>query len=155
MTTTTTSAGRADVADRTRTSDKRSREGKGVATGAHIALILWSLLVILPLLWTLLSSFKTTQEILGSPLSLPSKLRFDNYSSAWTTAGQSDAGSAWAHEPPMVPQLRIWGSAMPMAASRTTSQSAAAALAEIWACVARPPMRHCPSTFLSVKSARS
>jgi N-acetylglucosamine transport system permease protein len=87
MTTTTTSAGRADVADQARTSDKGSREGKGVATGAHIALILWSLLVILPLLWTLLSSFKTTQEILGSPLSLPSKLRFDNYSSAWTTAG--------------------------------------------------------------------
>jgi N-acetylglucosamine transport system permease protein len=87
MTTTTTSAGRADVAGRTRTSDKRFREGSGVATGAHIALILWSLLVILPLLWTLLSSFKTTQEILGSPLSLPSKLRFGNYESAWTTAG--------------------------------------------------------------------
>ena len=87
MTTTTTSAGRADVADQARTSDKRSREGKGVATGAHIALILWSLLVILPLLWTLLSSFKSTQEVLGNPLSLPGKLRFENYVNAWTTAG--------------------------------------------------------------------
>ena len=43
--------------------------------------------MILPLLWTLLSSFKTTQEILGNPLSLPSKLQFSNYANAWTTAG--------------------------------------------------------------------
>ncbi len=54
---------------------------------SHFALILWSLLVILPLLWTLLSSFKSTQEILGSPLGLPAKLRFENYANAWTTAG--------------------------------------------------------------------
>jgi N-acetylglucosamine transport system permease protein len=87
MTATTTSAGRADVLDRSQTSRMRSPEGRRVATVSHFALILWSLLVILPLLWTLLSSFKTTQEILGSPLGLPSKLRFGNYVNAWTTAG--------------------------------------------------------------------
>ena len=85
--TTTTPAGHADLLDKTRSSGAQPGEGKGVATIAHIALILWSLLVILPLLWTLLSSFKSTQEILGSPLGLPSKLRFSNYSAAWTTAG--------------------------------------------------------------------
>ncbi|MEU8227294.1 carbohydrate ABC transporter permease [Kribbella sp. NPDC048915] len=63
------------------------REGKGVAATAHFALILWSLLVVLPLLWTLLSSFKSTQEVLGNPLSLPGKLRLENYANAWTTAG--------------------------------------------------------------------
>src|SRR3954465_11886274 len=83
---TTTTADRAVVAG-ARAPHKRAREGRGVATTAHIALILWSLLVILPLVWTLLSSFKSTQEVLGNPLSLPGKLRFENYTNAWTTAG--------------------------------------------------------------------
>ncbi|GAA1565765.1 MULTISPECIES: carbohydrate ABC transporter permease [Kribbella] len=64
-----------------------AREGRGVAATAHVALIIWSLLVVLPLVWTLISSFKSTQEVLGNPLSLPSKLRFSNYANAWTTAG--------------------------------------------------------------------
>jgi N-acetylglucosamine transport system permease protein len=84
---TTTAADRTEVVAGSRAPGKRSREGKGVATTAHIALILWSLLVILPLVWTVLSSFKSTQEVLGNPLALPGKLRFGNYATAWTTAG--------------------------------------------------------------------
>jgi len=55
---TTTTADRADLVADSRAPGTGSREGRGVATTAHIALILWSLLVILPLLWTLVSSFK-------------------------------------------------------------------------------------------------
>ena len=33
------------------------------------------------------------------------------------TAGQSAEGSAWAHDPPIVPQLRTCGSPIPAAAS--------------------------------------
>src|SRR3954471_12008763 len=84
---TTTTADRADLVADSRAPGTGSREGRGVATTAHIALILWSLLVILPLLWTLVSSFKSTQEVLGNPLTLPHKLRFENYANAWTTAG--------------------------------------------------------------------
>src|SRR3954470_10962997 len=84
---TTTTADPADLVADSRAPGHGSREGKGVATTAHIALILWSLLVIVPLLWTLLSSFKSTQEVLGNPLTLPQKLRFENYANAWTTAG--------------------------------------------------------------------
>jgi N-acetylglucosamine transport system permease protein len=84
---TTTTADRAESVPASRAPGKRAPEGRGVATTAHIALILWSLLVILPLVWTVLSSFKTTQEVLGNPLSLPSSLRFENYVNAWTTAG--------------------------------------------------------------------
>ncbi|TCC27651.1 carbohydrate ABC transporter permease [Kribbella speibonae] len=84
---TTTTADRAELRAGSRAPDHRKPEGRGVATTAHVALILWSLLVILPLVWTLLSSFKSTQEVLGNPLSLPSKLRFSNYANAWTTAG--------------------------------------------------------------------
>ncbi len=66
----------------------RPQKGTGPATAlSHAVLILWSIIVILPLLWTVMSSFKTTTEILGSPFGLPSSLTFSNYSSAWDTAG--------------------------------------------------------------------
>ncbi|MBG6237154.1 N-acetylglucosamine transport system permease protein [Mycetocola sp. CAN_C7] len=54
---------------------------------SHTALVLWSLIVILPLLWTLMTSFKTTKEIFASPFTLPANWNFDNYVSAWTQEG--------------------------------------------------------------------
>ncbi|MQA03105.1 MAG: ABC transporter permease subunit [Streptosporangiales bacterium] len=54
---------------------------------AHALLILWALLVVLPLLWVLLSSFKTTDEVLGDPLTWPSQLEWQNYVTAWTDSG--------------------------------------------------------------------
>ncbi len=57
-----------------------------VATIAHTALIIWVVIICAPLLWVLMSSFKTTQQIFGSPFSLPTSLNFENYVSAWTTA---------------------------------------------------------------------
>jgi N-acetylglucosamine transport system permease protein len=66
----------------------RSTTGdKAVATTSHALLALWSAIVILPFLWTLLSSFKTSAEILSSPFSWPDKLHFENYANAWKTAG--------------------------------------------------------------------
>ncbi|SFC84631.1 carbohydrate ABC transporter membrane protein 2, CUT1 family (TC 3.A.1.1.-) [Nocardioides terrae] len=58
-----------------------------VEVTSHVLLILWSVIVIVPFLWVLLSSFKTTREILGSPFSLPAHWKFDNYVNAWTDAG--------------------------------------------------------------------
>jgi N-acetylglucosamine transport system permease protein len=54
---------------------------------SHGVLILWSIIVIGPMLWTLMTSFKTTREIFASPFSLPQGLNFQNYVNAWTTAG--------------------------------------------------------------------
>jgi N-acetylglucosamine transport system permease protein len=54
---------------------------------SHVILVIWSIVVLLPLLWALVSSFKTTNEILGSPFTLPKTLSFANYVSAWDTAG--------------------------------------------------------------------
>ncbi|MET0694266.1 MAG: carbohydrate ABC transporter permease [Propionibacteriaceae bacterium] len=54
---------------------------------SHGVLVLWSLIVVLPLLWTLMTSFKTTSQIFSSPFSLPTSLNFINYVNAWTTAG--------------------------------------------------------------------
>ncbi|MDQ6896421.1 MAG: carbohydrate ABC transporter permease [Actinomycetota bacterium] len=54
---------------------------------SHSVLILWSVVVIVPMLWTLMSSFKTTKEILSSPFTLPATFSLENYSSAWGSAG--------------------------------------------------------------------
>lgn len=54
---------------------------------SHTLLTIWSLLVILPLFWTIMSSFKTTSEIFASPFSLPEHWNFNNYVNAWSIAG--------------------------------------------------------------------
>ena len=58
-----------------------------VTAGSHVVLIIWSLLVIVPLLWVVMSSFKTSTEIFASPFALPERLHVENYVNAWTTAG--------------------------------------------------------------------
>lgn len=67
----------------------KSRRGgdRTVVTVSHLVLGFWTLLVTVPLLWTLLSSFKTSTEIFSSPFGLPAHWNFDNYVSAWTTQG--------------------------------------------------------------------
>jgi N-acetylglucosamine transport system permease protein len=79
------------VRERTVPATERRRSTKGgdaaVEVTSHVLLILWSVIVIVPFLWVLLSSFKTTREILGSPFSLPKHWQFDNYVNAWTDAG--------------------------------------------------------------------
>jgi N-acetylglucosamine transport system permease protein len=63
------------------------REGSRVLSGmAHVALAVWALLVVIPLVWTFLASFKTTPEIFGNAWSLPGTLRFDNWARAFETA---------------------------------------------------------------------
>lgn len=66
---------------------KDSRSDKVVAGVSHTMLALWSLMVLIPLAWTLISSFKTTKEIFASPFSLPEVWQFQNYVNAWNTAG--------------------------------------------------------------------
>ncbi|GAA3859824.1 carbohydrate ABC transporter permease [Leifsonia kafniensis] len=60
---------------------------KIVGTVSHGLLTLWTLIVVLPLLWTIMSSFKTSKEVLQSPFTLPSHWNFDNYVNAWSIAG--------------------------------------------------------------------
>lgn len=48
----------------------------------YIGSILITLLVIIPLLWMVLLSFKTNTEIMTSPLSMPKSLNFENYKHA-------------------------------------------------------------------------
>lgn len=50
---------------------------------SHTVLIGWSILVIVPFLWALVASTKTTGEIFGDPWSLPSEVQWGNFSRAW------------------------------------------------------------------------
>ncbi|MDO8358772.1 MAG: ABC transporter permease subunit, partial [Devosia sp.] len=59
---------------------------KTVAGISHVALTIWVIIICAPLLWVLMSSFKTTKQIFASPFQLPTSLNFENYVSAWTTA---------------------------------------------------------------------
>jgi N-acetylglucosamine transport system permease protein len=57
------------------------------STLAHIALAVWAVAVIAPLLWTMLAAFKTNTEIfIDSPFSLPESFGFDAFKRAWTDA---------------------------------------------------------------------
>ena len=71
------------------TGNRKVRTGgdKAVETTSHVLLAVWTIIVIVPFLWVVLSSFKTTKEILASPFSLPAHWQFDNYAHAWTDAG--------------------------------------------------------------------
>jgi N-acetylglucosamine transport system permease protein len=66
----------------------RSRRSEvGILTSlGHIALAVWAVIVIVPILWTFLASFKNTPEIFSSPWTLPAELRWENWSRAWTKA---------------------------------------------------------------------
>ncbi|BCB78471.1 carbohydrate ABC transporter permease [Phytohabitans flavus] len=67
--------------------DRPLRREWGVANVfSHGFLLLWALLTTLPLLWVVLSSFKSDDEILTDPFGLPGALRFENWERAWTEA---------------------------------------------------------------------
>jgi N-acetylglucosamine transport system permease protein len=66
----------------------RPRPGSGVGDRSvnvfsHVVLVGWSLLVIVPFVWALIASTKTTREIFAEPWSLPASPQWDNFSGAW------------------------------------------------------------------------
>jgi N-acetylglucosamine transport system permease protein len=51
---------------------------------SHLFLFVWGAMVVFPLLWVVLSSFKDDAQILKNPLSLiPNSFHWDNFSRAW------------------------------------------------------------------------
>lgn len=66
---------------------KGERGDRRFATVSHVVLTLWALAVVLPLLWTLFSSFKDSRSINVSPFALPDTWHWDNYVRAWNTIG--------------------------------------------------------------------
>ena len=72
---------------RPRRTHRRTPGDVAVAATSHGLLSIWTAIIAVPFLWTLISSFKTSREILTSPFALPARLNFDNYVQAWGKAG--------------------------------------------------------------------
>lgn len=53
---------------------------------SHVALVVWAITVILPIVWTFLASFKTNAEIFGDPLALPGSWSWSAWGRAWDKA---------------------------------------------------------------------
>lgn len=58
----------------------------GLYTGAQGLLVVWALICVVPLLWAVLTSFKSDREIFTNPWGLPTEWHFDNFVRAWTSA---------------------------------------------------------------------
>ncbi|MES9510319.1 carbohydrate ABC transporter permease [Streptomyces sp. NPDC000609] len=69
---------------------EKGSEGQVLNVFSHGVLIIWAILVVMPLLWAVMASFKTDDSILSTPWSLPDKLHFENWSRAWSQAHMSD-----------------------------------------------------------------
>lgn len=52
----------------------------------YVILGTWALMVIFPMLWSVMTAFKTDQEIFFSPWKLPATPVYDNFVRAWTSA---------------------------------------------------------------------
>ena len=61
------------------------RAGEAVFGGfSHAFLLIWALMVVYPMLWVVMSSFKDDAQIIKDPLSLiPNALHWDNFVRAW------------------------------------------------------------------------
>lgn len=67
------------------------------STFIRFILLLVSILIIVPLGWTIVQSFKTTQEFFGDVWALPASFHYENYINAWQTAnmGHYFLNSVW------------------------------------------------------------
>lgn len=69
-----------------RTTPALSLSGISIKTIIYVILGIWAVMVIFPMVWAIMSSFKTDQEIFFSPWALPKSLVFDNFVRAWVKA---------------------------------------------------------------------
>ncbi len=66
---------------------RRARNPLGIFGAlSHIALLVWAILIIGPIVWTFLSSFKTNTEIFGDAITLPASFGWDAWGRAWEKA---------------------------------------------------------------------
>jgi N-acetylglucosamine transport system permease protein len=77
-----------EIAHPVETAPRRSGE-HGLSIFTHFFLIGWSIITGLPILWVLMSSVKSDNEIFVDSWKPPAMLRFDNYARAWTDANFS------------------------------------------------------------------
>jgi N-acetylglucosamine transport system permease protein len=62
------------------------KEGGVLNVFSHAFLILWAAMVILPVVWIMINSFRESRDIKSNPLGLPTSLSWDNFAGAWSEA---------------------------------------------------------------------
>lgn len=60
------------------------RQGGILNSASHTFLAVWGLMVTIPLVWSVIQSFKTDSEIIHDPLGLPERWLFGAFGRAWT-----------------------------------------------------------------------
>jgi N-acetylglucosamine transport system permease protein len=65
--------------------ERRKRLGP-LSVLTHVTLVIWTALVVVPIVWTFLASVKSEDEIFGEAWGLPATLRWDNFARAWEQA---------------------------------------------------------------------
>jgi N-acetylglucosamine transport system permease protein len=71
---------------RDRAADGPSAKERTWDVVSHGLLVVWAVVAVVPLLWALITAFKSDREIFTNPWSLPAEWHFDNFVRAWTTA---------------------------------------------------------------------
>lgn len=66
-------------------------KGRGIGdffflTTSQVLLLIWSVIVVFPFLWMIMTSLKSDREILTDPFGFPDVLLWENFERAWTTA---------------------------------------------------------------------
>ena len=64
----------------------KGSEGRTLNVFSHGMLVLWAVMVVMPLLWAVMTSFKDDKSIFTSPWAPPTSFNFDNWSRAWSQA---------------------------------------------------------------------
>lgn len=67
--------------------ERKSSRQRARAALAHAPLLLYSVIVVYPMLWLVFASLKSSREIFSAPWSLPVSPQFENYRKAWVEAG--------------------------------------------------------------------
>lgn len=60
--------------------------GKVLNAFSHGFLVLWAAMVVLPVVWILINSFRPSGDIKSNPFGLPADLHWENFSGAWVEA---------------------------------------------------------------------
>jgi N-acetylglucosamine transport system permease protein len=82
-----TKSGTGGSGPRGSTGGRGAREG-GAALNvfSHAFLVLWAVMAAGPLIWVAITAFRTSADILGDPMGLPSSPHWQNFANAWTEA---------------------------------------------------------------------
>ena len=78
-----------EVAKTPKLKAKKAPESSSVITIRwvfRVLLVLWAILIVFPLLWAIMTSFKNKGDVMQGAFSLPTVWRFSNYAEAWNGA---------------------------------------------------------------------